>query len=196
MRPILPISAVLGLTLLTVLSSGSAGQQDSVTPGSRAPQLSELPASVLDVELRSARGRPFKLSDYSGKVLVINLWATWLGPSRLETPALVKLQAHYWSRGVRFVGLSTENPDQSAKLVRGWVRTFRIQYKIGWSPEAVTDTLLQGRNVLPQTYVISPTGHIVRHYVGFNPIKTPADLKEAIEEALNERQDTSHITAP
>jgi glutathione peroxidase-family protein len=48
---------------------------------------------------------------------------------------------------------------------------------------------MQGRDVLPQTFVVSRTGRIVRRFIGFNPIKTPSQYKQAIEEALNEVAD-------
>jgi peroxiredoxin len=179
------------LALMT-LSSGIVGQEASVTPppSTAHPQLADLPVSVADAQLKSARGGPFKLSDYSGKVLVVNLWATWVGPSRLETPELVKLQAHFWSQGVRMVGLSTEDPEMSADEVHAWVRTYRIQYRIGWATPEVATTLMQGRDAIPQTFVISRSGRIVRRFVGFNLDKTALQFKQAVEEALNEKADS------
>lgn len=191
MRTQLLISVVVAFLTLATLSSSAAGQQGSPTPlpSTEHPQLTTLPASVLDAELKSARGRSFRLADYSGKVLVVNLWATWLGPSRQETPELVKLQAHFWSQGVRVVGLSTESPDMSADEVHAWVRSFRVQYKIGWATPDVAITLMQGRDAIPQTFVISRTGRIVRRFIGFNPVATPSQFKQAIEEALNDKGD-------
>jgi peroxiredoxin len=190
MRAHLLISFVLALLLLTTLNFRSAGQQGPViltpAPTPSPTPLASLPASVLDAKLQSADGRWFKLTDYAGKVLVLNLWATWVGPSRMETPELVKLQTHFWSQGVRVVGLSTEDPYQSADEVHAWVRSFGVQYRIGWAPSEVAITLMQGREVLPQTFVISRTGRIVKRFIGFNPAKTPAQFKEAVEEALNE----------
>ncbi|MEP6569838.1 MAG: TlpA disulfide reductase family protein [Acidobacteriota bacterium] len=145
-----------------------------------------MPASVLNVELKSARGPLFRLSDYSGKVLVINLWATWAGPCRLEVPALIKLQSHFWSLGVRIVGLSTEDPKDSVDTVREFVRNYRTQYKIGWATTDVTKTLMQGRDAIPQTFVISPSGRIVKRFIGFNPVNTPQQFEDAIEDALKE----------
>lgn len=182
------ISVVFLLLLLASVSFESSGQQSAATatPSPTPAQLTRLPASVLDAELRSARGRSFRLSDYSGKVLVVNLWATWLGPARMETPELVKLQARFWSQGVRVVGLSTENPAQSTRLVREFVRDFRIQYRIGWAPPDVVITLMQGRDAIPQTFVVSRTGRIVKRFIGFNPTLTPSQFRQAVEEALNE----------
>lgn len=189
------IALVLVSLLAATLSLGTALQQGSATPKPALPHLTSLPASVLEAELKSARGSSFRLSDYSGKVLVINLWATWLGPSRMEIPELVKLQAHFWSQGVRVVGLSTENAEASAKPVHEWIRHFRVQYKIGWVPEDLAHILMQERDVVPQTYVVSPAGRIVKRFVGFNPNTTPVQFKEAIEEALREKSAVSHVVA-
>ena len=149
--------------------------------------LATLPASVLDAELKAASGAPIKLSNYSGKVLLVNLWATWCGPCRVETPELVKLHKHFQSQGVEMVGLSTENPDASAESVREFVRDFDVDYRIGWATPDVALTLMQGRDAIPQSFVISRGGRIVRRFVGFNPTATPPQLKQAIEEALNDK---------
>ena len=195
MRALPLIAALLAFLFLSALCPASLGQQSAASPSPTPAQLTTLPAGVLDAELKSARGLAFKLSDYSGKVLVINLWATWLGPSRMEIPELVKLQSRFWSRGVRVVGLSTEDPKESIVAVRAFVRNYQIQYKVGWAPPNVAQTLIQGQEALPQTYIISGTGRIVRRFVGFNPQKAPTQFEEAIEEALKDSPQSTE-TAP
>jgi thiol-disulfide isomerase/thioredoxin len=176
---------VLGLMLVATALLSSA-QQPMASP---SPSLNSLPENILNVEIPSARGRPFKLSDYSGKVLIINVWATWLGPSRLEIPTLVKLQSDLWSKNVRVVGLTTELPSQSGKQVRQFVRSFGIQYKIGWAPQEMVTALLQGRDAIPQTFVVAPTGRILRRFIGFNSQVTPNEVRRAVDEALKDPQD-------
>jgi hypothetical protein len=113
-----------------------------------------------------------------------------VAPSRLEVPSLVKLQNDLWSQGVRIVGLSTENPTDSVRELREFVRAYRIQYKIGWATPVISTILMQGRDALPQTYVISGSGKIIKRFIGFNPQVTPSQVKEAVAEALNEKPDT------
>ncbi len=127
---------------------------------------------------------------------MINLWATWLFPSRQETPELVKLQSHFWSQGVRVVGLSVENPETSRSAVRQWVRTLLVQYKIGWIPADAANTLMQGSEAIPQTFVISRTGRIVRRFVGYNPSNSPLQFRQAIEEALKEKVEAPDSAKP
>jgi tetratricopeptide (TPR) repeat protein/glutathione peroxidase-family protein len=149
--------------------------------------LATLPASVLDTELKALSGRPIKLSNYSGRVLLVTLWATWCGPCRFETPELVKLHKQFRSQGVDIVELSTEDPSSSVSNMRKWVRNFGVDYRVGWATQEVALTLMQGRDAIPQTFVISRAGRIVRRFIGFNPTASPPQLREAIKEALNDR---------
>ncbi|MGI8836323.1 MAG: TlpA disulfide reductase family protein [Pyrinomonadaceae bacterium] len=151
-----------------------------------APMLS-LPANITGAELRAVTGAPIRLSNYNGKVLLVNLWATWCGPCRLETPELVKLHKEFRSQGLEVVGLSTENPDSSADSVREFVHNYEVDYRIGWATPEVAITLMQGRDAIPQSFVISRSGRIVRRFVGFNPVDTPAQIRAAVQEALNDK---------
>jgi len=146
-----------------------------------------LPADVVDVELRSVSGAPIKLSRYAGKVLVVNLWATWCGPCRMETPELVKLYKEFRSQGLEIVGLSTENPDFTAEAVKQFIQDYDVNYRVGWATPEVSISLMQGREAIPQSFVVSRSGRVVKRFVGFNPVETPVLIKEAIQEALNEK---------
>lgn len=167
-----------------VRNNGSAPQP--VAPAAPAPIVT-LPANITDAELRAVSGAPIKLSSYNGKVLLVNLWATWCGPCRLETPELVKLHKEFRSQGVEVVGLSTENPDASADSVREFVHNFDVDYRIGWATPEVAITLMQGRDAIPQSFVISRSGRIVKRFVGFNPLETPKQIRAAIQEALDDK---------
>jgi peroxiredoxin len=149
--------------------------------------MTTLPATIADAELRAVSGSPIKLSDYSGKVLLVNLWATWCGPCRQETPELVKLHKEFRAQGFEVVGLSTEDPDDSADSVREFVHNYNVDYRVGWSGPQVAIALMQGRDAIPQSFVISRSGRIVKRFVGFSPVGTPPQIREAIQEALNEK---------
>ena len=176
-------------------SAGPAGvASNSTSVSTTAPSLkpapptsaalNSLPPNVRDVELQAANGAPIKLSDYSGKVLVVNLWATWCGPCRMETPELVKLHKEFRSRGVEMVGLSTENPDNSAQQVRDFVHAFNVDYRVGWATSDVALTLMQGREAIPQSFIITRDGRIMKRFVGFSPENTPQQIRQALEDAL------------
>lgn len=148
------------------------------------PAMVTLPPLVLNTELKSLNGPPIKISDYAGKILVLNLWATWCGPCRMEIPELVKFRKEYRAKGLEVVGLSTENPEASAEGVRRFVQEYKIDYPVGWVNAEVAIALMQGRDAIPQSFVISRDGRILKRFVGFSAAATPQQLRDAIEEAL------------
>jgi thiol-disulfide isomerase/thioredoxin len=186
------ISTLVVLTFVAVMVGSSCNSKDE-TAKSTAPAagdsstgnvLNSVPPIVLQTEFRAANGSSIRLSDYSGKVLLVNLWATWCGPCRLETPELVKLHKEYQPRGVEMVGLSTENPDASAQRVVEFVKAFNVDYHVGWATPEVALTLMQGRDSIPQSFIITREGRILKRFIGFSPISTPPQLRQALEDAL------------
>ena len=148
-----------------------------------------LPPSVREASLRTVNGQTIKLSDYAGKVMLVNLWATWCNPCRAETPELVKLHKEFQSRGVEMVGLTTEDPEATAEAVRNFVRDFQVDYHVGWATRDVAIGLMQlGQSTsIPQSFIISREGRVLNHFVGFNPVYTAPRLRQALEDALNYR---------
>jgi glutathione peroxidase-family protein len=104
----------------------------------------------------------------------------------METPELVRLHKEYQSRGVEMIGLSTENPDASARSVSEFIQEFNVDYQIGWAKIEVAQILMQGRTSIPQSFIIARDGRVVRRFIGFNPETTPTQIKEALELALKE----------
>ena len=184
---------VISLGLLAAFGVSSCNSNDpSENPNrsSAAPNRSgfvSLTKPILQAENRGAAGAPIKLGNYSGKVMLVNLWATWCGPCRMETPELVKLNKEFRDRGVEMIGLSTEDPDASAQSVSAFVREYKVDYQIGWATPAVALGLMQGRTNIPQSFIIARDGRIIKRFIGFNPQSTPSQLKAALEQALVEK---------
>ena len=147
------------------------------------PALTPLPPEVSVVPLKDAKGASFKLADFFGKVMVINLWATWCGPCRREIPELVKLNKEFHSRGVEMIGLSTEDPNASAEKVRKFIQDFQIDYRIGWAPAEVGVPLMQGHEAILQIFVISRDGRILQRFIGYSAAYS-TQLKQVLEDAL------------
>lgn len=184
---------VLGLLALFAATSCNSNDPESAGPASSSkpaasgniePAMLTVPAVVLDTEMKSTNGEPIKLSNYQGKVLVVNLWATWCGPCRNETPELVRLYKEYQKQGLEVVALTTEDPVRSAETVKEFVREYNVNYPVGWVTRDVAVALMQGRGSIPQNFIITRDGRIKKRFIGFHPIKTPPQLKAAIEEAL------------
>jgi thiol-disulfide isomerase/thioredoxin len=187
---------VIAFGLLAAFGVSSCNSNDlspnpaSANPSSATPNrtgTTTLSQPILQAENRAASGAPIKLGDYSGKVLLVNLWATWCGPCRMETPELVKLNKEFRDRGVEMIGLSTEDPDASAQSVSDFVREYKVDYQIGWATREVALGLMQGRTNIPQSFIIARDGRIVRRFIGFSPSSTPVQLRQALEQALVEK---------
>ena len=144
-----------------------------------------MPVSVTEAEMKAVSGAPIKLSKYAGKAMIINLWATWCGPCRLEVPELVKLHKEFRGQGLEVIGLSTESPEESSDKVKRFVQDFDVSYRIGWVTYDVVVTLMQGTDSIPQSFVIGRDGRVIKRFVGFNPTTTPPQIRLAVEEALN-----------
>ncbi len=155
-------------------------------PPATAPTTT-LPASILGERLQTVGGKTISLGEFSGKVMLVNLWATWCGPCRNEIPELVKLHHEFKARGLEVVGLSTEDPVRSAESVKNFVQAFKMDYQVGWATQNLEITLMQitQRDAIPQSFLISRDGRILKQFVGFSPVATPPQIRQAIEEALN-----------
>ena len=180
---------VLGLIALFGISNCNSNDPPVITtskPGSGTASGARppLPAVALDTEMKGINGESIKLSNYSGKVLLVNLWATWCGPCRREIPELVRLHKEYQSRGVELIGLTTEDPVSSAQTVQEFVRHFKMDYQVGWAPREVAAALMQGQGSIPQSLIVTRDGRIRKRFIGFHPQDTPPQLKKALEEAL------------
>jgi len=168
-------------------SNPASANKSGAAPNRPGPGFTMVPPPVLQAENRTTSGAAIKLGDYSGKVLFVNLWATWCGPCRMETPELVKLNKEFKDRGVEMIGLSTEDPDASAQSVQEFVRAYNVDYQIGWATHEVALGLMQGRTNIPQSFIIARDGRIIRRFIGFSPQSTPVQLRQALEQALIEK---------
>ncbi len=107
--------------------------------------------------LRDLQGRTLRLSDYKGKVVLINFWATWCPPCRAEMPDLIKMQREYRGRGLQVIGVTY--PPQTAGEVRRFIRRLRVNYPIALGTKE-TKALFDQGETLPITVVIDREGNI------------------------------------
>ncbi len=143
------------------------------------------PATFMDMSFSTIDGGSMKLSDYSGKVLIVDLWATWCGPCRQEIPHLIQMANEYKSKGVEVVGLTNEDPIAAAEQVKAFAQQFKINYPIGWADMNMQVGLMNGRSGIPQTIIFGRDGKVRNHFVGFSPAISVPQMKAAIEEAVS-----------
>ncbi|MDX2032236.1 MAG: TlpA disulfide reductase family protein [Blastocatellia bacterium] len=158
------------------------GRASASRPAATPPP--ELAPAVLQAQFNTIDGKAKKLSDYSGKVLIVDLWATWCGPCRQEIPHLIAIANEYKSKGVEVLGLTNEDPTEDAQKVRDFSKQFKINYPVGWATPQIQVGLMRGRNGIPQTLIIGRDGKVRNHFVGFSaPISVP-QMKAALEQAV------------
>jgi len=119
-----------------------------------------------DFSLPNIDGGRISLSDYKGKVLMVDFWATWCGPCRVEIPEFVELQNRYRSEGFAIVGISQ---DDSPEPVRQFYKEFRMNYPVAMANDEV-DQLFGGVIGLPTTFLIGRDGRIYAKHTGTTDI--------------------------
>ncbi|MCA1629273.1 MAG: TlpA family protein disulfide reductase [Acidobacteria bacterium] len=126
-----------------------------------------LPDEIRNTELRALDGKGFKLADYQGKVLVLNLWTTWCRPCRDEMPQLVEFYDDYRGRGVEVLGLTMEDDrGNTPEAVKESVRDLKINYRVAWAEQELYARFLAPGFEIPQTYIIDREGRIRRKLRG------------------------------
>ena len=133
-------------------------------------------------------GSPLRLSDYRGKVLVLDFWASWCGPCRNEIPVLKGLAAEHRNRGLEVVGLTIEDPVREGEVVKKFVERMQINYPVGYATNELFGAYLgPGQQPIPQTLIFGRDGKLRRHMVGFSPQSDAQVLKETVSRLLRER---------
>ncbi|HEX3250792.1 MAG TPA: TlpA disulfide reductase family protein [Pyrinomonadaceae bacterium] len=112
----------------------------------KAPQL----------DLKDLNGRPVRLSDYKGKVVLINFWATWCPPCRAEMPDLVRLQREH-GEDLQIIGITY--PPESKTRVRRFARSLKVNYPIVLGTREIKDRF-SSEDTLPLTIVINRDGKV------------------------------------
>jgi thiol-disulfide isomerase/thioredoxin len=160
-------------------------QPEPIIKSAEPSELNSLPESILKRQLQSLDKGSFSLADFDGQVIVVNLWATWCGPCRMEVPEYEQVRKEYARRGVEFIGLTTEDPRTSSGRVKQFARDYSFGFRLGWADRETALALMNGRNTIPQTLVIAPDGRIVSHWRGYARGRSADRLREAVERALN-----------
>ena len=107
--------------------------------------------------LRDVNGRTVRLSDYKGKVVLINFWATWCPPCRAEMPDLVRLQREHAKHGLQIIGITY--PPERKSRVRRFARSLKVNYPIILGTRQIKPRF-SSEETLPLTVVINRDGSV------------------------------------
>jgi thiol-disulfide isomerase/thioredoxin len=169
----------LGLAAIPFVTSGAGGQAQNapaaaVAAGDKLKAATEAgictakpkPAKF-DFALKDMNGQEIKLQNYKGKVVMLNFWATWCGPCKVEIPMFVDLQQQYRDKGLTFLGISID--DQPEQL-RTFAQEYRMNYPVlvGLGRDDV-QTAYGPMFGIPVTLLIARDGTICTRYLGPRP---------------------------
>ncbi len=136
-----------------------------IAVGSTAPDFS---AVTLDSVPRTLRG-----ADYRGQVVLLNIWATWCAPCRVEMPSIEKLHREFGPRGLRILAVSIDDPGSEAQ-VRDFVKQYGLTFQILHDPKGAVSETYEVTGY-PETFVYGRDGIIRRKVVGAINWSSPAD---------------------
>jgi len=159
---------------------------------SRAPKVSPMigdaqPISTIDAKgkeapdfaLQDLSGKQVKLSDFRGKAVLLNFWATFCGPCKVEMPWLVELQKQYGPQGLEIVGVALD--DSGKETIEKFAKQMGVNYTILQGQDAVGDAY--GAVGLPATYYIDRSGKIIDSALG---LVSRSEIEDNIKKALTQ----------
>jgi cytochrome c biogenesis protein CcmG/thiol:disulfide interchange protein DsbE len=143
-----------------------------------------------DFTLEDLSGKKVSLASYRGKAVLINFWATWCGPCKIETPWLVELRNQYASKGFEILGVSLDDLDtddkkmlaQEKRDIAKFVAQEHMQYPVLIDGGSI-DKPYGGLDALPTSYFVDRTGKVVATQLG---LTSKDDIEGNIHKALGE----------
>ncbi len=157
---------LLGMISFAALLALGCSKSDSTESSSPKPQTAQVaPASSERFVLDDINNRKRKWSDFVGKPLVINFWATWCPPCRMEMPVLRKLYQEYHYKGLEIVGISM---DDTRDPVIPYIRQMQIPWVILYGDLEVAEEFKMGRGI-PVTVFFDASGKEIGRLTGAQP---------------------------
>jgi thiol-disulfide isomerase/thioredoxin len=149
--------------------SGLISATGGPKPGAPAP----------DFALQSLDGKTVRLSDFRGKAVLLNFWATWCTPCRLEMPWFVELQKQYGPQGLEVLGVAMD--DAGKDKIAKFAQDMGVNYPVLLGKESVGDEY-GGVEYLPTSFYIDRDGKVVARVFG---LRSRSDIEDWIKEALS-----------
>ncbi len=175
LHPAISVALFSALALGSFLVGCTSGTR-TVKAASLRPAGERKPAP--DFALKDADGRTVRLSDYKGKVVLLDFWATWCGPCRMEIPWFIEMQRQNRDRGFEVLGVSMD--DNGWEDVKPFLAEMQVNYRIVIGNDKTAE-VYGGVESLPTTFLIDREGRIAVVHVGLTSRK---DIQDGVEQLL------------
>ena len=151
------MSAILGAALVSVACS----EAPTVVHAAVKPEKDRKMAP--DFTLKDSSGASVKLSDYKGKVVLLDFWATWCGPCKIEIPWFIEFEQAYKDKGFAVVGVSMD--EDGWNVVKPYLQERKVNYRVLLGTDMLGQ-LYGGVDSLPTTFLIDRSGKIASVHIG------------------------------
>ncbi len=125
-----------------------------------------------DFTITDLNGNNISSSDYEGKVIFINFWATWCSPCRAEIPGFVEAYEEYKDKGMQIIGISVDS--FGSDKVRDFVEKYEITYPVAMATNQIVRDFELGR-AIPETIIIDKSGYLRHKHIGYMDKNTLID---------------------
>ncbi len=140
---------LLALAAFFLISCGSSKKSSNLAP---------------DFTMQGIDGKNITLSEHKGKVVILNFWATWCPPCKMEIPDFIDLHDKYADSGLVIIGAAVDEPEK----VKNFYKDYKMNYKVGIAHQQMAMNY-GGIRGIPTTFLIDKKGNIAKTYVGFRP---------------------------
>ncbi|MBI1356495.1 MAG: redoxin domain-containing protein [Acidobacteria bacterium] len=160
------------------LLSGCGDSAPSVATEVAEASEGEAPKPAPDFTLEAVDGKQVKLSDYKGQVVLLNFWATWCGPCKIEMPWFIEFQRKYKDQGFTVLAVSLD--EEGWEVVRPYAENLKPNFPLLLGNDQI-DERFDGIVALPTTLIIDKEGRIVSRHTG---LISKSDYESEIEGLL------------
>ncbi len=145
-----------------------------------------VPEAIANADIKMIDGTSYKIADQKGKVILINMWATWCGPCREEMPSLVEMHEKYKDQGFEVIGLDSDE-SESIEMIKDFAKEQKLNYPLGYADSALFRQFVKisGLQGIPQSILINREGKMTGVFTGGGQ-KVISKMKETVAKVVAE----------
>jgi cytochrome c biogenesis protein CcmG/thiol:disulfide interchange protein DsbE len=169
---------MLAVAALVLLGAACSSSKPAAAAKEEAAKTAKGSKPAPEFALQDANGQTVKLSDFKGKVVLLDFWATWCGPCKIEIPWFIEFQRKYKDQGFTVIGVSLD--EDGWKAVKPFIEQSKMNYPVLIGSDELASKF-GGVDVLPTTFVIDKQGQIIATHQG---LTSKDEFEDAIKSHL------------